>query len=128
MSFEIFRSDEFTVALKKLAKRHKSLADDYARFLEDLKQNPFQGVEIAPNIRKVRLAISSKGRGKSGGARVITYNRLTTLPPYLLTLGYMRFCPFALQSHIISNATRYVPTLIAGQGMEGSRCCFCCLF
>ena len=53
MSFEIFRSDEFTVALKKLAKRHKSLADDYARFLEDLKQNPFQGVEIAPNIRKV---------------------------------------------------------------------------
>ena len=78
MSFEIFRSDEFTVALKKLAKRHKSLADDYARFLEDLKQNPFQGVEIAPNIRKVRLAISSKGRGKSGGARVITYNLLVS--------------------------------------------------
>ena len=64
--------------MKKLAKRHKSLADDYARFLEDLKQNPFQGVEIAPNIRKVRLAISSKGRGKSGGARVITYNLLVS--------------------------------------------------
>ena len=78
MSCEILRSDEFTFALKKLAKRHNSLADDYARFLEDLKQNPFQGVEIAPNIRKVRLAISSKGRGKSGGARVITYNLLVS--------------------------------------------------
>ena len=76
MSFEILRSDEFTTSLKKLAKRHKSMAQDYARFLDDLKQNPFQGVEIAPNIRKVRLAISSKGRGKSGGARVITYNLL----------------------------------------------------
>ena len=82
MSFEILRSDEFTVALKKLAKRHKSLADDYARFLEDLKQNPFQGVEIAPNIRKVRLAISSKGRGKSGGAREISFLSMTRrMPP-----------------------------------------------
>lgn len=98
MSFEIFRSDEFTVALKKLAKRHKSLADDYARFLEDLKQNPFQGVEIAPNIRKVRLAISSKGRGKSGGARVITYNRLTTLLPYHLTTLPAYFGLYALLS------------------------------
>ena len=93
MSFEIFRSDEFTVALKKLAKRHKSLADDYARFLEDLKQNPFQGVEIAPNIRKVRLAIYSKGRGKSGGARVITYNRLTTLTAYFGLYALLSLCP-----------------------------------
>ena len=105
MSFEILRSDEFTVALKKLAKRHKSLADDYARFLEDLKQNPFQGVEIAPNIRKVRLAISSKGRGKSGGARVITYNLLfsyylSTLPAYFGL--YVPLCLFAPQSHTVT--------------------------
>lgn len=40
--------------------------------------NPLQGVEIAPNVRKVRMAIGSKGRGKSGGARVITLNALVT--------------------------------------------------
>ena len=34
--------------------------------------NPFQGAELVPGIRKVRLAIASKGKGKSGGARVIT--------------------------------------------------------
>ena len=32
-----------------------------------------QGVELSPGIRKIRMAIASKGRGKSGGARVITY-------------------------------------------------------
>ena len=128
MSFKIKTSDPFDAEVKRLSKKYRSLKLDLHALGKELMENPFQGVEIAPNIRKVRLAISSKGRGKSGGARVITYNRLTTLPPYLLTLGYMRFCPFALQSHIISNATRCVPTLIAGQGTEGSRCCFCCLF
>ncbi len=32
-----------------------------------------QGDELSPGIRKMRMAITSKGRGKSGGARVITY-------------------------------------------------------
>lgn len=38
-----------------------------------LVENPIQGVELSPGIRKIRMAISSKGRGKSGGARIITY-------------------------------------------------------
>lgn len=39
--------------------------------------NPFQGIELTPGIRKIRMAITSKGRGKSGGARVITYTIVT---------------------------------------------------
>lgn len=35
--------------------------------------NPFQGDELTSGIRKIRLTIKSKGKGKSGGARVITY-------------------------------------------------------
>ena len=38
-----------------------------------MQQNPFQGGELSPGIRKIRMAITSKGRGKSVGARVITY-------------------------------------------------------
>lgn len=41
--------------------------------MNSLKTNPMQGVELAPGIRKIRLSITSKGKGKSGGARVITY-------------------------------------------------------
>ena len=72
------RSDYFTSEFKKLAKRYRSLAEDYERFLESLMSNPLQGVEIAPNVRKIRMAIGSKGRGKSGSARVITLNALVT--------------------------------------------------
>ena len=42
-------------------------------FVESLEKNPRQGDELSPGIRKIRLAIVSKGKGKSGGARVITY-------------------------------------------------------
>lgn len=38
-----------------------------------------QGNEITKNIRKIRMAIGSKGKGKSGGARVITFNILTDI-------------------------------------------------
>ena len=78
MSLEIVRSDYFTSELKRLAKRYRSLAKDYEAFLESLKANPLQGVEIAPHVRKIRMAVASKGRGKSGGARVITFNALVT--------------------------------------------------
>lgn len=38
-----------------------------------------QGDEITKNIRKIRMAIESKGKGKSGGARVITLNVISDI-------------------------------------------------
>ena len=35
-----------------------------------------QGVELESGVRKLRLAVTSKGRGKSGGARVIIRVRI----------------------------------------------------
>jgi len=37
-----------------------------------LAKNPYQGADLGHGLRKVRMAISAKGKGKSGGARVIT--------------------------------------------------------
>ena len=64
-------SEEFRIAYKRLKKRHRSLEQDFEQLLFSLLQNPIQGVELDGGVRKVRLAITSKGRGKSGGARVI---------------------------------------------------------
>ncbi|MDE7347469.1 MAG: addiction module toxin RelE [Muribaculaceae bacterium] len=73
MNFEIIPTPDFEKSFKSLAKRHRSLKQDFRDFIEELKKNPFQGDELSPGIRKIRMAITSKGRGKSGGARVITY-------------------------------------------------------
>ena len=76
MSFEIQTTSYFDSEAKRLAKRHHSFVDDLQDFRDSILKNPYQGTELSPGIRKVRLTIGSKGRGKSGGARVITFTYL----------------------------------------------------
>lgn len=73
MNFEIQTTSYFDSEAKKLAKRHRSFIDDLQNFRESILNNPYQGTELTPGVRKIRLTIDSKGRGKSGGARVITF-------------------------------------------------------
>jgi len=75
MNFEV--TAEFEKALKKLVKKYPSLKSDYEIFLNELEQNPLIGDEIFPNCRKARFAIKSKGKGKSGGGRIIFYIEVT---------------------------------------------------
>ena len=72
-------SDDFAKEAKRLAKKYPSFKQDYKDFLASIKNNPLQGDEITKNIRKIRMAIKAKGKGKSGGARVITFNILTDI-------------------------------------------------
>ena len=76
MSYRIQTGRDFDISFKRLSKRYHSLPTDYKDFLDSLQENPFQGAELSPGIRKIRMAITSKGRGKSGSARVITANAI----------------------------------------------------
>lgn len=76
MSYEISPHKDFLVEAKKLKKRYRSFNDDLEDFKTSLQENPFQGTELTPGIRKIRMAIASKGRGKAGSARVITANAI----------------------------------------------------
>ena len=71
MSFEVKTTPHFEREAKILAKRYKSFKADMKDFIESLEKNPMQGDELSPGIRKIRLAIVSKGKGKSGGARTL---------------------------------------------------------
>ena len=59
---------------KNLGKRYKSLKEDITELIENLKDNPLLGKDLGGGVHKIRLAIKSKGHGKSGGARVISYH------------------------------------------------------
>ena len=76
MSYKTEFSTYFTSEVKRLKKRHRSFIDDLEGLKKDLQDNPFQGTELSPGIRKIRMAITSKGGGKAGGARVITANAI----------------------------------------------------
>ena len=65
---------EFMRLAKPLWKKYASFEQDYMQLLEDLRSNPFMGTPLGEGVRKVRMTISSKGKGKSGGARILTYS------------------------------------------------------
>jgi len=70
----IVLGEEFKRQFRRLNRKYRSLPDDFRTFKESLKENPQQGDDLGQGIRKVRMAIASKGKGKSGGARIITFN------------------------------------------------------
>lgn len=51
-----------------------------------LEENPAQGEALGKDCYKVRMAITSKGKGKSGGSRVITCIKIANKTAYLLTI------------------------------------------
>jgi len=89
MECKITASKSFNKELKRLGKRYASLADDYETLLHDLKQNPTLGTDLGRGLRKVRMRISSKGKGKSGGARVITFTVIASVDETTINLLYI---------------------------------------
>ncbi len=86
MSFKVKTSDQFEKELKKLAKKYPSLKKEFAGLVAQLEENPSLGTSLGNNVFKIRLAIASKGKGKSGGARVITYVQIDDETVLLLSI------------------------------------------
>ena len=76
MSYNLHVSSYFAKEAKRLSKKYPSFKHDLDKFKKSLQETPLQGPELSPGIRKIRMAIESKHKGLSGGARVITYNVL----------------------------------------------------
>lgn len=73
MSYKIVATHTFSKELKRLAKKHRSIKEDVYKLGEQLEENPAMGDEVIEHCYKIRLAITSKNKGKSGGTRVISY-------------------------------------------------------
>lgn len=86
MSYEIRTSTAFQKQFKKLLKRYRSLPNDLRELKISLNSEPAQGTPIGKNCYKIRLAITSKNKGKSGGARIITNVHIVGETIYLLSI------------------------------------------
>lgn len=73
MPNKIIYSSRFINKAKDLKKKHASLVADLEMLETSLLNNPLQGVALGAGLYKLRLAVTSKGKGKSGGYRIITY-------------------------------------------------------
>ncbi len=83
MALIIVITDNFIRALKQIAKKHKGILTDIAKLSTQLKEAPIMGTALGQNLYKIRLVVSGTNKGKSGGARVITYVLLANDTVYL---------------------------------------------
>ena len=86
MSYDVKTIDVFERQAKRLIKKYASLKKELLVLVQELKENPEQGTAIRKGCFKVRISIASKGKGKSGGARVITNIVVTDATVYLLSI------------------------------------------
>ena len=86
MKYNVFTIPPFDKQLKRLAKKFPSLKSEFVALIEYLEENPNTGTSLGNNCFKIRLAIASKGRGKSGGARVITHFYIENETVFLLAI------------------------------------------
>jgi mRNA-degrading endonuclease RelE of RelBE toxin-antitoxin system len=86
MNFSVIPSDKFKKEAKRLSKKYPSLKEELADLNEILSNKPETGTQLGNDTYKIRIAIKSKGKGKSGGGRVITYVVSDNKEVYLLTI------------------------------------------
>lgn len=86
MNYNITPLPFFARQLKRLVKKYPSLRAEYASLITRLEKEPEQGTPLGGDCFKIRLAITSKGKGKSGGARVITLVVHAAQTVYLLSI------------------------------------------
>ena len=108
MTYNIIAVPTFKKELKKLAKKYHSIKSDLATLFETLEVNPEKGVSLGNNCYKIRLAITSKNKGKSGVARLITNFVITESTVYLLSI-YDKSDKENLTDKELSELLKYVP-------------------
>jgi mRNA-degrading endonuclease RelE of RelBE toxin-antitoxin system len=108
MSYNVLTIPPFDKQLKRLAKKYPSLKNEFAELLESLEQEPEQGTNLGNNCYKIRIAIASKGKGKSSGARVITHFVIAEETVFLISI-YDKSEQENLTDKELGELLKYVP-------------------
>ena len=86
MSYNIVPTNNFKKEVKWLIKKYASLKSELEKLNDELEENPTLGTNLGIDIYKIRLAIASKGKGKSGGARVMSFVKVIDTTVFLFSI------------------------------------------
>ncbi len=86
MSYSVELTDNFLKEAKRLSKKYPSLKIELKKLFTELETNPTIGTPLGNDIYKIRLAIASKNKGKSGGARVLSFVKVSQTTVLLFSI------------------------------------------
>jgi hypothetical protein len=108
MNYNVKSISVFERQAKRLIKKYASLQKELLTLISELKINPQLGASVGNNCYKIRLAVSSKGKGKSGGARIITNVAIIEKNVYLLTI-YDKSEQSDITNKELAELLKYIP-------------------
>jgi len=108
MNYKVSTLPIFDKQAKRLSKKYASLKKELAQLMNDLEENPELGIAIGKGFYKIRLAIASKGRGKSGGARVVTYVKVIESTVYLIAI-YDKSVQSTITDSVLDELFKLIP-------------------
>mgnify|MGYP001555204775 FL=1 len=108
MSFNVQSIAVFERQAKRLVKKYASLKKELLELVQQLKEDPRQGTPIGKSCYKIRIQITSKGKGKSGGARVITNLVVKDATVYLLSI-YDKADKESITDKELEELLKYIP-------------------
>lgn len=120
MSFTVLLTDNFNREFKQLFKKIRSLEQELTELYNQLAENPSEGALISTlptdnKVYKIRLAVKSKGKGKSGGMRIISYTVTQSGNIYLLSIYDKNEKP-NISNKEIQQLIKNIPALISKPG------------
>ena len=86
MNYNIIPTGLFKKQAKRLCKKYHSLPEELRKLELILSTNPRSGIDLGNNTYKIRISIQSKGKGKRGGARIVTFVVSIDEEVYFLTI------------------------------------------
>ncbi|MEY4875281.1 MAG: hypothetical protein RL708_430 [Bacteroidota bacterium] len=108
MNYKVATIPLFDKQAKRLSKKYPSLKKELADLFESLTTKPEQGKSLGSNFYKIRIAISSKGKGKSGGTRVISYVKIIETTVYLTSI-YDKSDKSSIDDNELENIFKWIP-------------------
>ncbi|CAN1571661.1 hypothetical protein MCETHM1_03267 [Flavobacteriaceae bacterium] len=76
MNYKVTVHENFKKEFKPLAKKFPSLKSDIQYLLDNIEKELELSTDLGNGFRKINLKIKSKGKGSSGGGRIITYETI----------------------------------------------------
>jgi len=85
MNYSLELTEDFRKEFKPLLKKYPSIKKDFENLSKSILENPKQGINLGDGFKKIRLDIKSKGKGTSGGGRIITYEAIVSISETIIT-------------------------------------------
>lgn len=79
MNYKTEINKEFSKEFKTLLKKFPSLKADFQKVLDNIDKELTLADDLGNGFKKIRINIKSKGKGSSGGGRIITYEAIVAL-------------------------------------------------